>query len=79
MNRQVHAHGTTPDGTRFQVVRYDRAGKWYCEVAGTTRRPIGLTEAVALAVDIARRGGGQIHWNTPGGRTFDARVRKALK
>lgn len=77
-DRRVHAYGQTPEGTKFEIVRYDRAGKWYCETDGT-RRPIDLATAVTLAADISKRGGGQIFWNRVGGTMFDSRLRKALR
>ena len=78
-DRTVHAYGRTDAGTSFEVVRYNKAGKWYCELRGDNRRPISLTVAVDLGVHIARTGTGQVFWNVPGGKQFDARVRADLK
>lgn len=64
-DRQVH--GISADG--HQIVRYDRAGKWYLEGPTATRKQITLTEAAQLAAH------GTPHLDKPGGRTFDARVR----
>lgn len=73
-DRTVHA--ITNLGS--EIVRYDRAGKWYVEY-GTgilfRRKQIGIGGAVQRAVDWGR----EIHFGRPGGRTFDARVRKARR
>ena len=61
-------HGRTADG--YEIVRYDRAGKWYLEGIGS-RRPISLSAAVRGAID------GVAYLGRPGGRTFDARARAA--
>ena len=61
-------HGTTPNGE--QIVRYDRAGKWYRECAGT-RRQITFAEAVRLATLV----GSYVYLGQPGGQRFDAAVR----
>jgi len=69
-DRTVHAR--TSDGG--EVVRYDRAGKWYVEWPGRMRprRLVTLREAVELAV------AGQPLLGQAGGKSFDAKVRKAL-
>lgn len=66
-------HGFTDDGR--QVVRYDRAGKWYIEYpegAGKKRRHVTITEAVRAAIS------GRVVYGRPGGLAFEARVRKVL-
>jgi len=68
-DRTVHA--TRANGS--EVVRYDRAGKWFLEWAVTARRkPLTVAEAAELAA------AGDAAWypNRPGGQAFDARVRK---
>lgn len=66
-DRKVHAR--TASGTL--IVRYDRAGKWYAE-DGDKRRAITVSEAVDLAAQV----GSYVYLGTPGGTTFDARVRR---
>lgn len=71
----VHAEGV--DGT--QVVRYDKAGKWWIEYQPhmlRSARPVSISEAVAVALD-CERDGGVIHLCRSGGRAFDRMVRKA--
>lgn len=74
-DRTVHA--LTADGA--EVVRYERAGKWYVEVpvgqrqsrGGRTR--ISIDEAVALARD------GEAKLGLYGGARFDRKVIAARK
>lgn len=63
----VHAEHPEVD---YQVVRYDRAGKWRLHHEGH-RYPIDLRRAVLFAT----APGAIWHEGRPGGRTFDARVR----
>lgn len=66
-DRQVHA--VTLDGR--QIVRYDRASKWYVETSWPySRRQIDLREAVRLA----RTPGATVVLGASGGRRFDAAV-----
>ncbi len=74
-DRTVHATLPTQDA---EVVRYDRAGKWYVEprdpeLRRRKRRRIALNEAVRLTV-----ADGTWHEGRTGGRAFDAKVRRAL-
>lgn len=62
MNDRI-VHGYTADGG--EVVRYDRAGKWYIEYSGS-RRHVGVREA-AREADRATLG-------LFGGGRFDALV-----
>lgn len=71
-DRTVHA----VLGNNHQVVRYNRAGKWRLEGTGVSKA-LTLGQAVDLAVD-AHLGTGDVYFGRTGGRTFDARVRKAL-
>lgn len=67
-DRRVHA--VLPDGT--EVVRYDRAGKWYLEKQGTQYRKV-------LVQDAARKAsvpGAGVTFDLPGGKQFDSIVRK---
>ena len=63
-------HGRAADGT--EVVRYDRAGKWWIEDADGSRRPLSL----AGAVDVMRQPQSIWYPGVLGGRAFDARVIK---
>lgn len=65
-DRRVHA--VTYNG--LEVVRYDRAGKWYAELPGW-RQPLTFKNAVHLA-----RGCESVYYGLPGGSRFDAAVRK---
>lgn len=73
-DRRVHAAVMTTE-----IVRYERAGKWYLEsrTSNRTRVPVTLREAVDAAVKF-KRVGGTIHLGVPGGLAFDRLVRKAL-
>lgn len=61
-------HGKTASG--HEIVRYDRAGKWYLEASGDRRR-ITLVEAVTFATNP----GSTVKYYRSGGRRFDAMVR----
>ena len=68
-DRTVHAEH---DGQ--QIVRYDRAGKWYVE-----QENAGLVAARRIAVNTAARLAASwpdhaVRLGLPGGRTFDLRV-----
>lgn len=72
-DRTVHAECSS-----FEVVRYERAGKWYVETRdGKLREHIGIAEATHRARS-ATVLGGTIHFRRQGGRLFDARVKKLL-
>jgi hypothetical protein len=64
-------HGTLATGVG-QIVRYDRASKWYVEWPDGQRRHISLGEAVRLAV------AGRPFYGRPGGMRFDVEVRRTL-
>lgn len=54
-----------------EVVRYNRAGKWYVEFSdGRKRRHVGVLDAAEVAADLVRRGG-SIYYGRPGGGKFD--------
>lgn len=61
-------------GPRIEIVRYDRAGKWWYE-SGDQRKPLTVTEAVEYAS--STRPSVIWHEGMPGGRRFDSLVRKA--
>ncbi len=70
-DRQVHA--TMLDGG--ELVRYNRAGKWYVEypTLPLPRKAVSLMGAVSVAVDL----GATVHPNRPGGTAFRAALRRA--
>lgn len=72
IDRRVHATSAAGD----EVVRYDRAGRWWLERADGTRAPLRLTTAVAEAIVFARTGG-RVHLGLLGGRQFDVAYRRA--
>jgi hypothetical protein len=54
-----------------EVVRYDRAGKWYREFGG---RRLQITFAEAVCFAQKRRA--EVFAGLPGGKAFDAAVRR---
>lgn len=73
-DRTVHA--TSAVG-RLEMVRYDRAGKWYIEGTLPKHGP-RASVTVKEAIDIARRwarSGGTVNYGLPGGQVFDRGVR----
>lgn len=74
IDRVVHCTIVPYGGGRIEYVRYDRSGHWYREDGGR-RTKITLNEAVAAAAE--DRAAVVWHEGKPGGRIFDARVRKA--
>lgn len=65
-------HGVTGDG--WEVVRYERAGKWYSEFPNHARRALTVTDAACLlATEDAAWFSGK-----SGGQKLDAKVRKLL-
>jgi hypothetical protein len=74
-DRTVHAE---LDGVG-QVVRYDRAGKWYYEPPVGRRRALTIKQAVDKAAEMVSCGG-KVYLKRPGGSTFDAFVaRKGIR
>jgi hypothetical protein len=67
-DRRIHAE--LPDGS--EVVRYERAGKWFHEGPGLRVR-LTLGQAAILATSR----GATVRSGVPGGGLFDLRVRKA--
>ena len=61
----------------MEIVRYDRAGKWYLEpvAAPLRRQQVTLRVAAAQAVWGANNKGGVVLFGRPGGLRFDALVR----
>jgi hypothetical protein len=72
LERIVHAK--TADGT--EIVRYDKAGKWYAEPSEGKRRSISLSEAVDLALSSGSSGADDRHY---GGTRFQSEIRKRSK
>lgn len=75
MDRRIHARGsgTGPDQEdSIDLVRYDRAGKWYVEGCGL-RRHVSFAAAVDIAETIVRNGG-TVFFGLPGGGRFDQRL-----
>lgn len=73
-DRRVHAKVFVPashgrSGEVAEIVRYDRAGKWYYE-SPTQRRKITIDEAVQF-IDRDSK----VFFGKPGGSTFDRKVR----
>ena len=62
-DRRIHARGA--DGS--EIVRYDKAGKWYWEKEGTRRTPLSILEAVRAS----RLSGMTVYLGLPGGSRFD--------
>jgi hypothetical protein len=62
-------HGVTAAG--WEVVRYERAGKWFTERRNHRRVQLTLTDAVYLLADYGA------HWyeGKPGGRALAAKMR----
>lgn len=66
-DRTVHALTDTGD----EIVRYDRAGKWFVEPKdGSKRTPVTLTRAAELAI------AGTVFPARAGGQAFNAKVTK---
>ena len=72
-DRTVHAAWSEED-----LVRYDRAGKWYVEPRYEgKRRQVTLADAVKYALLVEGNPSGRVFLDRPGGGTFDARYRAA--
>lgn len=68
-DRRVHAR--TADGV--EIVRYDRAGKWYAEPTdGNRRRQLRFADVIELAT----QEGSTTHLRLPGGEAFDRGVQR---
>lgn len=77
-DRTVHCTIVPLGGGRIEIVRYDRAGKWYYESTNGSRkmrRLITVAEAVEFAADT--RPAVLWHEGRAGGLMFDAKVRRA--
>jgi hypothetical protein len=70
-DRRVHAANS-----EAEVVRYDRAGKWYIEPRDRSfqRQHVTVKEAAEYALWMYRQAGGTIIYGVPGGGLFDREV-----
>jgi hypothetical protein len=71
-DRTVHA---SYDG--MEIVRYDRAGKWYLEPTNPMlkRQAVTISQAVSQALWAEAHVMGRIFLGRSGGKVFDAKVR----
>lgn len=62
----------------MEIVRYDRAGKWYLEPIDPrlARQHVGVHQAARSALWGVENARGVIYRGAPGGATFDRLVRK---
>jgi hypothetical protein len=77
-DRTVHAWGESG-----QLVRYDRAGKWYFEQPDEDNDPeprehLTLKQAVAKAIWLWYHDNGTVEFGRTGGKLFDKRVRDGV-
>lgn len=74
-DRTVHA--TYPG---LEVVRYDKAGKWYLEPLDKSlrRQAVTLEGAVRAAVYGVKDSTGEVYFGRRGGAAFDRKVKAAL-
>ena len=74
-DRTVHAV-IERDDVVTEIVRYDRAGKWYVEPSGGVRTRVSIKEAVDLIRAEMDREDHVVTWRAkqPGGHAFDARL-----
>jgi len=74
-DRKVHAFAENGS----EVVRYDRAGKWWVEhPAGSLlpARQVSMREAARIAIEFWYERGGSVNFGVPGGSAFDREIRK---
>lgn len=74
-DRIVHARWA-----QMEVVRYDRAGKWYLEPVGAVspRQQVTLKQAAEYAVWARNEREGHLYLDMPGGSRFDLLVDRML-
>lgn len=70
-DRRVHASYDD-----MEIVRYNRAGKWYLEptIPGLPRQRVSVRVAALSAVWGVMNANGDIRLGLPGGQTFDRMV-----
>lgn len=64
-----------------EIVRYDRAGKWFLESSASALIParrLSVREAARLAADSRYYSSGRIYFGRPGGASFDRLTRDLL-
>jgi len=72
-DRTVHAWGTTGE-----VVRYEKAGKWYFEPKRGKRKKLTIAEAIAKGMWLWYHDLGTVCLDRPGGGAFDRGVRASV-
>jgi hypothetical protein len=78
-DRRVHASHWEGE----EIVRHDRAGKWYIELVPPSRhaplrKAVKIDEAVSRAIELVEQGG-EVHLGLYGGGMFDHKYRNALR
>jgi hypothetical protein len=70
-DRRVHARYRD-----MEIVRYNRAGKWYLEptIPGLPRQHVSISKAVSAALWGIENAGGSVIPGLPGGKAFDRKV-----
>ena len=73
-DRRVHARSFTP--SLVEIVRYDRAGKWFREAPRelVPRVSLSVRAAAKNAVYLRDEKNGEIFFRLPGGSAFDRHV-----
>jgi len=71
-NRDRTVHAICDD---VELVRYDRAGKWYLETPQGRSGPLTVMEAATIAHKWIEAKIGRVVYGMPGGNTFERRVR----
>lgn len=77
-DRRVHAEN---HHTGWQIVRYERAGKWFFEPphgTGARSLPVKVRVAAYEAAKWRKTGTGIVHYDLRGGLAFDRNVDKFL-
>lgn len=74
-DRRVHVASD-----EFEVVRYERAGKWYIEPTdpGGKRQHVNIDQAVDFAYHLMHENS-RVLLNVPGGALFEKRLRDRIK
>jgi hypothetical protein len=72
-------HATSGDTPRGELVRYDKAGKWYIEWPGRNlpRQQVTINQAVETAIYWWYNGGSP-HFDRDGGARFNTLLRKRV-
>ena len=71
-DRCVHGHGVPGLTVTSEIVRYDRAGRWYIEWSDGSRLRLSLDQAAGMA----SHRDAKAFLGLPGGSRFDAAVRR---